>query len=176
MLEQAYADEVTGRTPEAAKHYQLGSSVIEEALQLEVPSVGLGPAFSNTARWQAELAAWLPLVALRCPPAPPPPPRPPPPPPPLQGGGGRQEHTVLGFRLLPDLCLDDLRGSSAFLIWRNCDVRNSSDSSDSPELRNVVSIDELDQWCYGGRSSLIYALTGRKSDTSCGSSCSVVDC
>ena len=65
MLEQAHREEVAGGTAAAAKHYRMGDNVIREALQLEVPSVGLGPAYSNTARWRADLAAWLPLVAAR---------------------------------------------------------------------------------------------------------------
>lgn len=64
-LEAAHQKDCAGRAAEAAKTYAIGSQIIDEGLQLVVPSVGLGPAFSNTARWRADLAAWQPQVAHR---------------------------------------------------------------------------------------------------------------
>ncbi len=64
-LEAAHQKDRAGRAAEAAKTYGIGSQIIDEGLQLVVPSVGLGPAFSNTARWRADLAAWQPRVAHR---------------------------------------------------------------------------------------------------------------
>ena len=52
--------------PEAIKTYRIGDQIIDEGLQLDVPSVGLGPAFSNTAQWRADLTAWKAQAASRC--------------------------------------------------------------------------------------------------------------
>lgn len=59
VLERAQTSLAAGRTKEAVRHYHLGEEVIRDALALDVPSFGLGPAFSNTASWQADLLAWL---------------------------------------------------------------------------------------------------------------------
>lgn len=65
VLERAQSNLAAGRVEEAIRHYHLGEEVIRDALALDVPSSGLGPAFSNTASWQADLAAWLPHIHNR---------------------------------------------------------------------------------------------------------------
>jgi hypothetical protein len=57
-LEAAHQKDRAGKGSEAIRTYRIGEQIIDEALKLDVPSVGLGPAFSNTARWRADLAAW----------------------------------------------------------------------------------------------------------------------
>jgi hypothetical protein len=57
-LEAAHQKDRTGKASEAIKTYRIGNQIIDEGLKLEVPSVGLGPAFSNTARWRADLSTW----------------------------------------------------------------------------------------------------------------------
>jgi hypothetical protein len=57
-LEAAHQKDCVGKAPEAIKTYRIGSQIIDEGLRLDVPSVGLGPAFSNTARWRADLTTW----------------------------------------------------------------------------------------------------------------------
>lgn len=65
VLDRAHKEFAAGRAEEAVRLYHLGEEVVNEALALDVPSSGLGPAFSNTASWQSELVAWLPLIHLR---------------------------------------------------------------------------------------------------------------
>lgn len=57
-LEAAHQKDRAGKGSEAIRTYRIGEQIIDEALKLDVPSVGLGPAFSNTARWRADLTAW----------------------------------------------------------------------------------------------------------------------
>lgn len=65
-LEAAHQKDRAGKAADAIKTYRIGSQIIDEGLQLEVPSVGLGPAFSNTARWRADLTTWKLQAAHRC--------------------------------------------------------------------------------------------------------------
>lgn len=57
-LEAAHQKDRAGKGSEAIRTYRIAEQIIDEALKLDVPSVGLGPAFSNTARWRADLTAW----------------------------------------------------------------------------------------------------------------------
>ena len=57
-LEAAHQKDRAGKESEAIRTYRISDQIIDEALKLDVPSVGLGPAFSNTARWRADLTAW----------------------------------------------------------------------------------------------------------------------
>ncbi len=58
-LERAYSKDVEGWRLDAIKLYRIGVDAIREGLALRVPSAGLGPAFSNVARWREDLKQWL---------------------------------------------------------------------------------------------------------------------
>ncbi len=58
-LERAYNKDVEGASQDAVKLYRLGLNIIHEGLSLRIPSAGLGPAFSNVARWREDMKQWL---------------------------------------------------------------------------------------------------------------------
>lgn len=58
-LERAYSKDVEGWRLDAIKLYRIGVDAIQEGLALRVPSPGLGPAFSNVARWREDMKQWL---------------------------------------------------------------------------------------------------------------------
>ena len=57
-LERAYAADVEGQHPKAARLYKMALSVCAEGLALHTPSAGLGPQYSNSGRWAENMKAW----------------------------------------------------------------------------------------------------------------------
>lgn len=64
-LERAHRKHAVGATAEAAKLYSMAQQVMGEGLEVQVASAGLGPAFSNTARWRSDLSSWHSQAATR---------------------------------------------------------------------------------------------------------------
>ena len=57
-LERAYQHDLNRALPEASKCYHMGLQSIAEGLKLQVPVSGLGPQYSNVARWRSDMQSW----------------------------------------------------------------------------------------------------------------------
>lgn len=54
-----------GAQADAIKLYRMGLNIVQEGLSLQVQSSGLGPGYSNVARWRDNMSTWKQLAGSR---------------------------------------------------------------------------------------------------------------
>ncbi|BDA45630.1 Fidgetin-like protein 1 [Coccomyxa sp. Obi] len=64
-FDRAYNRDVEGAQADAIKLYRMGLNIVHEGLSLQVQSSGLGPGYSNVAKWRDDMSTWQEHVVRR---------------------------------------------------------------------------------------------------------------